>query len=256
MPLGVLLDIAGVLYDGDEAVLGAAQAVSRLHKASVPVRYITNSTRRPKRRIQKQLASFGIAADLSEISTPAEVASAWLRQHGLAPHLLIHPDLEEDFAELPESDKLAVVVGDAGPYFTYERMNAAYRALMAGAPFLALAANRVFKDADGELSLDAGAFVRALEFASGIDATVLGKPSKDFFQGAADSMGCKASEVVMVGDDAESDVAGALAAGIGEALLVKTGKYRDGDESRHRPAPTAVVADIADAVALILDRHA
>lgn len=256
MALGVLMDIGGVVYEGDEAVSGAKNAIHRLHAAGLPVRYITNTTRRPKRRIQEQLAAFGIDVGLSEILTPAEVACAWLRQEGLTPHLLVHPDLEEDFADLPKSGDLAVVVGDAGPFFTYARMNAAFRALMAGAPFLALATNRVFKDADGKLSLDAGAFVKALAHSSGTEALVLGKPSKDFFSMGAQSMGCDLPDVAMVGDDAEHDVAGALASGVGAGILVKTGKFLDGDETRYRPPPTAVVADIADAVSLILDRQA
>ncbi len=58
----------------------------------------------------------------------------------------------------------------------------------------------------------------------------------------------------MVGDDAESDVAGALKAGLSNAVLVRTGKYRDGDEDRFDPPPTAVANDLADAVAWIV-RH-
>ena len=57
----------------------------------------------------------------------------------------------------------------------------------------------------------------------------------------------------MIGDDAESDTAGALNAGIGQAFLVRTGKYRSGDEGRYRPGPTAVVEDIAEGVGKILD---
>jgi ribonucleotide monophosphatase NagD (HAD superfamily) len=60
----------------------------------------------------------------------------------------------------------------------------------------------------------------------------------------------------MVGDDAEMDVAGALTAGIGHGLLVRTGKYRAGHEDAVEPAPTAVVDDIAKAADWIIDRQA
>jgi ribonucleotide monophosphatase NagD (HAD superfamily) len=56
----------------------------------------------------------------------------------------------------------------------------------------------------------------------------------------------------MIGDDAESDVAGALGAGIGQAILVRTGKYRVGDEQRYRPSPTAVLANIREAIDFVL----
>ena len=249
----MLLDIAGVLYDGDHAIAGAVKAVEHLRAHSVPVRFLTNSTRRPKRIILEKLTAFGFAAEPHEVLTPAEAACNWLRQEGFAPHLLVHPDLEEDFVGLPASDNPAVVVGDAGRYFTFDRMNAAFRELMRGAPFLALAENRVFKDADGELSLDAGAFVRALEYSSGTAPLLLGKPSPAYFLAGARSMKCDPQNVTMIGDDAESDTAGALNAGIGHAFLVRTGKYRSGDETRYQPGPTEVVEDVAEGAGKVLD---
>ncbi|KUJ76816.1 hydrolase [Ruegeria marisrubri] len=253
---GVMLDIAGVLVQGADIIVGADEALRRLRAAGLPVRFLTNTTRRPKRQVLEQLAASGIAADPDEVLTPAAAARDWLVANGYAPHLLVYPGLEEDFAGCPQGGRVAVVVGDAGPYFTYDRLNAAFRAIEAGAPFLALAENRVFKDADGKLSLDAGAFVRALEFSSGTQAQLFGKPAAAFFQAAAQSMGCKPGDCVMIGDDAESDVAGALAAGVGRGILVQTGKYRAGDESRFDPRPSAVVRDVAEAVDLILKDRA
>jgi ribonucleotide monophosphatase NagD (HAD superfamily) len=58
----------------------------------------------------------------------------------------------------------------------------------------------------------------------------------------------------MVGDDAESDVAGALSAGLGAALLARTGKYRPNDETRFDPGPTALVDDLTAATDWILSR--
>lgn len=252
---GVLLDISGVLSDGAEAIPGAAEAVARLRAAGLPVRFLTNTTRRPKRRLIENLKKLGIATGPDEVFTPVAAARHWLAENGYRPHLLVHTDLKEDFADCASDGPLAVVFGDAAHGFTYDAMNAAFRALRHGAPFLALAANRVFKDADGDLSLDAGPFVKALEFASGTQARLLGKPAPDFFRASVASMGCEPAETVMVGDDAESDVAGALAAGIGAGILVRTGKYHEDDEARVEPHPTAVVADISAAVDWILDHR-
>lgn len=249
---GVFFDIGGVLYDAGLKVPGAVSAVERTYGEGLPVRYLTNSTRNPKRRIVGKLKAMGFPVSAAEVLTPAEAACDWLRIEGLAPHLLVHPDLEEDFGDVPGGDRYAVVVGDAGPCFTFDRMNAAFRTLSEGAPFLALADNRFFRDTDGELSLDAGAFVRALEYSSGTKAKLLGKPSPRFFEAGARSMGCALGDITMIGDDAECDIAGALKAGVGTGILVRTGKYRTGDEERFEPNPTAVVADIQEAVGLIL----
>lgn len=250
---GVLLDIEGVLLHAGKALPGAADAVGRLRAAGLPLRFLTNSTRKPRRRILADLHGAGIEAAPEDILTPATPALAWLKEHKHRPHLLVHPALREDFADAPGDGPPALIMGDAGEGFTYATLNDAFRVLADGAPFLALADNRVFRDADGGLSLDMGAFVRALEYASDTTATVLGKPASAFFLAGAASMGCAPGATAMIGDDAEADVAGALRAGIGTGILVRTGKYREGDESRTDPAPSAVAGGIGEAVALLLD---
>lgn len=252
---GVLLDLAGVIYEGDSALPGAVDAVARLHEAGLPMRFVTNTTRSPKATLLERLSALGLDIDDSELFTPGQAARDWLGRHDCSPVLLVHPNLECEFEGLAERPNRAVVVGDAGQAFDYARMNGAFRALIGGAQLIALAKNRAFKDDDGKLSLDAGAFVTALEFASGEDALVLGKPSPAFFAAALASMDCPADTAVMIGDDAEADVAGSLRAGVSRALLVKTGKYREGDEARFDPPPTATVADLPEAVEWILAQN-
>ncbi|MDH6233670.1 HAD superfamily hydrolase (TIGR01458 family) [Mesorhizobium soli] len=249
---GVLLDLSGVLYDGDSPIKQAAVSVRRLREAGLPLRFVSNTTRSARKDVLARLAKLGIEVGDDELFTPAQAARDWLKAHDCSAHLLIHPALEPDFRDLPTGRGLAVVIGDAADAFDYSSLNAAFRLLSDGAAFLALADNRVFKDADGKLSLDAGPFVRALEFASGRKATVLGKPAPEFFLSALASMDCPPGEAVMVGDDAEGDTAGALRAGFSAALLVRTGKYRAGDEMRFEPRPTEVVEDIAAATDWIL----
>jgi len=250
----VLLDLAGVVYEGEQPLPGAVEAVAHLRDAGLRLRFLTNTTRMPRRELMRRLTEMGVKLTGEELFTPAQAARAWLAERRLSPHLLVYPALEEDFAGLPAGEKEAVVVGDAAEGFSYAAMNAAFRKLLAGAEFLALARNRSFKDADGALSIDAGAFVLALEYASRRQAVLLGKPAPVFFEAALASTACDAQDAVMVGDDAEADVAGALKAGIGSALLVRTGKYRAADEGRVEPSPSATVADLGAAARWILDR--
>jgi len=249
---GVLLDLSGVIYVGNKIVPGALEAIAGLRDAGLPVRFLTNTTRTPKRGILGNLRTMGLTVAADELFTPAEAACKWLAAHRRSPQLLVHQDLVEDFENLTAFDAKAVVIGDAGTGFTFDALNAAFRSLMNGAELLALANNRTFKDADGALSLDAGAFVAALEFASQRKATVLGKPSEDFFAAALASMDCAAGDAAMVGDDAEMDVSGALSAGLAAGVLVRTGKYRAGAEIRVDPPPSAVVDDLPAAVRWIL----
>jgi HAD superfamily hydrolase (TIGR01458 family) len=249
---GVLLDLAGVVYEGDRALPGAIDAVAHLHQAGLLLRFVTNTTRATKRTLLERLARLGLDIADSELFTPAQAARDWLAQHDCSPSLLVHPALAKEFADIPERAYRAVVVGDAGEAFSYANLNAAFRKIIDGAELIALAKNRTFKDEDGKLSLDAGAFVTALEYATGRDALVLGKPAAAFFAAALASMDCPPERAVMVGDDAEADIAGALQAGLSRAVLVRTGKYRHGDEDRFAPPPTVSVENLPAAADWIL----
>lgn len=247
---GVLLDIGGVLYVGDRPVKGAHRALQAMRAARLTLRFITNTTSSPKRSVLDKLARMGFEIAPDELFTPAAAARDWLAARGLTPWLLIAESLHEDFPGVGDSPN-AVVVGDAGPGFTYQALNQAFRLIMDGAPLIALAKNRYFMQPDG-LTLDAGAFIAALEFASGAESTVLGKPAPGFFAAALESMRCSAEETVMIGDDWESDVNGAIAVGLG-GILVKTGKYRDGDEAK-LAAGAKVAGDIGAAATMIIQQ--
>ncbi len=247
-----LLDLGGVVYVGDKPLPGALEAIERLRAAGLGLRFITNTTRTPRARLLEKLRAMGLAVNGDDLFMPAIAARRYLETQKLSPHLLVHPALEEDFAGLPATGEKAVVIGDAAEGFTYGSLNQAFRLLNQGAPFLALARNRTFQDADGKLSLDAGPFVAALEFATARTALLLGKPSADFFQAAVDSLDSQPARSVMVGDDVEADIAGAMELGL-RGLLVRTGKYRSGDETRIDPPPTAVYRDLAEAIESVLD---
>ena len=244
---GVLLDLAGVIYEGERALPGALEAVNRLRHAGLSLRFVTNTTRMTKHVVLQRLARLGLGVTESELFTPAQAAREWLARNDCSPSLLVHPDLVQEFQDDSDRADRAVVVGDAGEAFHYASLNRAFRELIDGAKLIALAKNRSFKDADGTLSLDAGAFVAALEFASRRTALVLGKPAPGFFEAALTSMDCPPKHAVMVGDDAEADVAGALRAGLGGAVLVRTGKYTRGDEERFDPPPTVTVENLSAA---------
>jgi HAD superfamily hydrolase (TIGR01458 family) len=143
----------------------------------------------------------------------------------------------------------AVVVGDLAERWTFERLNRAFLHVLHGAELVALQKNRYWSTSSG-LALDAGPFVAALEYATSRSATVIGKPSREFFETAARSMGLELAEVAMVGDDAVADVAGAQAAGaIG--ILVRTGKHAADAQARTSVRPDATIDSIADLPALL-----
>jgi len=116
--------------------------------------------------------------------------------------------------------------------------------VMDGAELVALQKNRFWLTADG-LSLDAGPFVAAIEYATGKDAFVVGKPSAGFFEIVLADLGADRDSVAMVGDDVETDIGGALDAGIA-AVLVRTGKYREDFVRDSGIEPTATIDSVTE----------
>lgn len=247
---GVLIDIAGVLYVGDTAVPAAAAALASLSASKIPVRFLTNTTRTTRQRLWSRLQRLGFHIDVASIFSAPVAARTYLQQHGLRPYLLVHPELEEEFAVLDTQRPNAVVVGDAADEFNYRRLNQAFRILMDGGTLISMGSNRYFRNHDG-LSLDMGPFVEALRYAAGVEPVVIGKPSPDFFQEALHDMGVPASGALMIGDDLENDIGGAQAVGL-RGILVRTGKCRPEDESNPKIKPDLIVDDIAAAVDQIL----
>jgi HAD superfamily hydrolase (TIGR01458 family) len=249
----VLLDIDGVLHVGEEPIDGAIGALVELRELSAGLRLVTNTTSKSRAQIVEQLQRLGFEVSLHEVLTPAALAVRHCRERGYrSVRLLVGDGLREDLAELvqlPGAAVDAVVLGDLGEGFTAKVLNSAFRLLMDGAELVALQHNRYWRRADG-LALDVGAYSAALEYASGVEAAVVGKPAPEFFTAALADLQSQPENTLMVGDDVEADVGGALAAGL-RAVLVRTGKYREDALEASGVTPTEIVDSIADVPALV-----
>ncbi|HEY7892471.1 MAG TPA: TIGR01458 family HAD-type hydrolase [Solirubrobacteraceae bacterium] len=246
-PFGVLLDIDGVLYVGDEPIDGAHQALARLRGLSSGLRLLTNTTSRSRRAVFEHLCELGFEVRLEEVLTPAALAVRYCEEHAYGSvALLVSDSLREDLGALGERPRAghvdAVILGDLGSGFTAQALNDAFRLLMDGAQLIALQHNRYWRRADG-LALDVGSYAAALEYACGREAVVIGKPAAAFFSSALADMALERG--VMIGDDIEADVAGAIASGL-FGVLVRTGKYREEALAGSPTQPTVVADSISD----------
>jgi HAD superfamily hydrolase (TIGR01458 family) len=254
-PAAFLLDLDGTLYTGDGAIPGAAAALASLRARAIPFRLVTNTTSRSRRMLVDRLAGFGLAAAEEEIVTATLAGVALVRSGGYARVAPFVPaGALEDMEGLPlcggtsgrpRAAADVVILGDLGARWTFDLLQEAFEQLMAGAVLVALSRDRYFRQGM-RLALDAGPFVAALEYASGVSATVAGKPSPAFFDAAVRSLGLAADRsVAMVGDDLWSDVEGAQRAGL-QGWLVRTGKYREDALRSSGIAPDRVLASVTD----------
>ena len=245
----ILLDVDGVLHVSGAPIAGAAAAVKRLRGAGHRLRFVTNSTTRSRAQLTEQLCAMGFDLEADEVQTTGDVAARTLA--GKRVLALTMPGLLDDLQglQLVGMNVDAVLLGGAdegeetGRIFSYLNLNRAFHELEAGAELYCLHKNKWWQTANGP-RLDAGAFVAGLEYAAGVEATVLGKPSTAYFEAALGALDAEPGITWMVGDDLEGDVIGAANHGM-RTILVRTGKFRPDEVERSTTQPDAIVSSIA-----------
>jgi HAD superfamily hydrolase (TIGR01458 family) len=191
----------------------------------------------------------GIELDEDELQTTGGVASRALQ--GKRVLALTMPGILDDLEglQLVGMNVDAVLLGGAdegeetGRIFSYLNLNRAFHELDAGAELYCLHKNKWWQTADGP-RLDTGVFVAGLEYATDIEATVLGKPSMAYFAAAIEALNAEPNVTWMVGDDLEGDCLGAQRHGM-RTILVRTGKFRPDEVERSTVQPDAIVSSIA-----------
>jgi HAD superfamily hydrolase (TIGR01458 family) len=244
---GLLIDLDGVLYIGETPVPGAQHVLKKLATEEVPRRYLTNTTTRTAASVIQKLQRLGFDVHEREVFSPITATVRFLRNLGKpSVNPVVRDSVLPAFNEFPRNDDRPdyVVVGDIGAAWSYPLVNTIFSQLHAGAELIAMHKNKFFQGEEG-LQVDIGAFVAGLEYVSGKTAKVIGKPSRDFFELALDSLQLSASQVAMIGDDIDTDIGGAKRLGM-YGVLVKTGKYRKGYESNPEYAPDCVMDSFGD----------
>jgi HAD superfamily hydrolase (TIGR01458 family) len=245
----ILLDVDGVLHVSGEPIPGAVDAVRRLRSAGHRLRFVTNSTIMSRPQLAEMLRGMGFAFEDEELQTTGRVAARALA--GKRVLALTMPGILDDLEglELIGMNADAVLIGgcdegeEPGRVFSYLNLNRAFLELEAGAELYCLHKNRWWQTADGP-KLDAGVFVAGLEYASGVEATVLGKPSPEYFAAALEAIDADPELAWMVGDDVEGDIRGAQRHGM-KTVLVRTGKFRPDEVEQSGVLPDGILSSIA-----------
>ncbi|WKY12307.1 hypothetical protein Q1695_003694 [Nippostrongylus brasiliensis] len=250
----VLIDLNGTLHIEDSPIPRAAEALQRLRE-NHPVKFVTNTTKASYHEsinvLHKRVTGCGFSIEKEEIFTSLVAARKLIEDQNLRPMLLLAKEAMEDFEGINTMNPNAVVVGLAPSEFHFEKLNDAFKLVLDGAQLVAIHKGRYYRRGDG-LALGPGPFVVAIEYAAGAKAAVVGKPEPTFFHMAATTLdeNVDISSTVMIGDDAKDDVLGAINCGM-KGILVRTGKYRQGDEEQIPADRRNCVESFAEAVDLI-----
>jgi len=243
---GFLIDIDGVLLTGNQRLPGALECIQFLKEREIPFLLVTNTTRQSRITIWHQLKRTWFPIEEEEIYTSPLAAVSWLRSRKVKDiSLLLSGSAVNDFKEfkITAYNPEYIIMGDIGRDLNFDRLNSTFRMIMNGAKIVALQKNRYWQTDEG-LTIDAGAAVAALEYATNKRATLIGKPSKEFFLQAAKILEIPAKELAMVGDDLEADVQGAQKVGL-SGILVKTGKFREDIFAKSKIKPDVIIPSIA-----------
>lgn len=252
---GFLIDIDGVLTIDNQRVDGAVEAINFLQDRKIPFLLVTNTTRQSRITIWHHLKRIGFPIEETDIITAPIAAASWLKSRGIVSvNLFLSGSAVNDFKDfkITAFNPEYVVVGDLGPDLTFDKLNNAFRLIMNGAKILALQKNRFWQTGEG-LTIDAGAMVAALEYATNKRATIIGKPRKEFFLQAAGKLKIPAQELAMVGDDLETDIEGGQNAGL-FGIAVKTGKFREEFLQQSKIKPGAIIDSIAELPEFIIQK--
>ena len=175
---GVLSDISGVpsesSAEGDGvAISGSVEAIQRLREAGIKVKFVTNESARTRASLHAKLTRLGFDMNVEDILTPAMAMMILIKQQQLRPHLLVHPNVLEDFSEADTKDPNCVVIGDCAEHFSFSKLNTAFQVLLKSKDFqlFTLGKGKFYRE-DQNLQLDVGPFAAALEFASERKAVV------------------------------------------------------------------------------------
>ena len=272
----LLLDLDGVIVLKGRLIPGAADALAVLEARSIPYRIVTNSSLVSRSSLSRWSAKVGAPIPPDRIMSALSASAAYTRHRrpGGSLYVLATADALTEFdgqrlmtpaeADDPDAVAAAVVIGDAPETVTFDNLNRAFRLVRGGAELIGMHRNRWWLTPAGP-TLDSGAFVAGLEFATGHPARVLGKPSPDFFREAAAQLATELrgrgerrllrAEIAMVGDDVRSDVLAAQRVGI-RGVFVQTGKHTLTDVAaaaggRAGGRPSAIAASLAEVVAAL-----
>ena len=226
---GVIFDIDGVLEFQGLIYPGAVETVRALGERGLALRFLTNSTLKSHTSAAEKLARQGFPISPEQVITASSAAAEYLRQQKPRSIWLLQArEGVEEFKEfvVDAENPEYVVIGDARSGFSFENLNHALRLLHGGAKLVGMQPELIDHSL-GALELNVGSWVGMLERASGKPAVHLGKPNPFVFELSLRSMGLEGErdQVLVVGDQVQTDILGARQAGLPSAL-VKTGEFR------------------------------
>lgn len=222
--LPLLIDFDGVLKIGSEPAEYITEFFDYIQNRSLPAFILSNSTLRTGKDIIEFFKCKGISCNIPAMTT-VDASYLYLKKNFKTAAIFCASSVKKIFDEFITDDfPQAVLVGELEKQWNYETLNQIFRLVHAGSKLIAMQMNKFWNPDGKELCLDAGAFISSIEFAAGVKAELIGKPSPIYFKTALHQLGFpEDSSFFMLGDDLETDISATQSCG-GKGILIYTGK--------------------------------
>jgi 4-nitrophenyl phosphatase len=243
----------GVLWEGDRPMPGLVEFFQTLRERRIKFVLATNNASKTPEQYVSKLAGMGMIVARDDILTSAQAAALYLRResaNGTKVFAIGEDGVQQALAEqgftltgLYEVDAQYVVCGmDRG--LSWDKLATATLNIRAGAKFIGTNPDTTLPTEHG-ITHGNGAILAALQTATGIAPIIMGKPEPIMYQLAMARLGSAPAETAAVGDRLETDILGAVRAGIRSILVLS------GVSSREQLAgldyqPTWVMRDIRE----------
>ncbi len=222
---GYFIDLDGTLFRGSEVIPGAPEFVAQLNRNRIPYLYLTNNSTRSPEWVANKLRGMGFPAKKDQVFTTALATARYLREEELMPVYVVGEEglfqaISDAGIVITDQNPDAVVVG-LDRSFTYEKMKKACLAIRAGAKLIGTNADLALPTEEG-LWPGSGSLAVGIAAAAGTEPFFIGKPEPIIMHYALKKIGLKPDEVLVVGDNLQTDILAGINGGM-DTLLVYTG---------------------------------
>jgi 4-nitrophenyl phosphatase len=249
----ILLDLDGTVYYEEHALPGAVELIRKLQAEGRTYACLTNSTTSPQ-QLSARLERMGVTVDASHIYTAAAATCDYvLQRFGERPRIFnlstdgVHDMLDGRVRWVNRADEPCDAVICGAPlnvYATEDRQRTALVLLRSSAALVAICADRVYPSPRG-IEFGVGATAAMFAYAANVTPTFCGKPEQIFFTELCRRLEVRPERCVLVGDNLESDIAGAKGVGM-STILTLSGIGTREDLKRASHQPDAVIKDLTD----------
>ena len=246
---GYLIDLDGTMYKGNEPIDGAKQFIDYLNDENIPYVFITNNSTLPREAVVEKLGSFGITTTIEHVLTSATATANYIKAEkaNARCYVIGEAGLQQAFHDasitMTDVDCDYVVVG-LDRNITYEKLSKACLLIRNGATFLSTNKDAAIPTEKG-LVPGNGALTASIAVSTGVEPVFIGKPEKTMADEALKLIGMDCANVLMIGDNYETDISFGIRANI-DTLMVLTGFSKVSSLENVAEKPTYVRANLIE----------